>query len=170
MSGAGEIKSRLTMYDLLDKYGFQPNRRGFIQCPFHSEKTASLGIYQNGRRWKCFGCGAGGDVISFAQRLFGLSFAQAVTRLECDFGLNTDRPDRGREAVERRTREQATQRQELEDYRREWLCRLWRYRMYEEEMERQKPRPGDPAMRHDYLAASRGAGQEWEWLQGHAWR
>ena len=73
MSGAAQIKSRLTMYDLLDKYGFQPNRRGFIQCPFHSEKTASLGIYQNGRRWKCFGCGAGGDVISFTQRLFGLS-------------------------------------------------------------------------------------------------
>ena len=170
MSGAGEIKSRLTMYDLLDKYGFQPNRRGFIQCPFHSEKTASLSVYDSGRRWKCFGCGAGGDVISFAQRLFGLSFAQAVTRLECDFGLDIDRPDRGREAVERRTREQATQRRELEDYRREWLGRLWRYRMYEEEMVCQRPRPDETAMRRDYLVAARGADQEWEWLQGHAWR
>lgn len=170
MSGAGEIKSRLTMTDLFCRYGFTPDRRGFIQCPFHSEKTASLGVYENGRRWKCFGCGAGGDVISFAQRLFGLSFAQAMTRLECDFGLDAPGPARGQEAARRGAEALAARRRALEAYRLEWTCRLWRYRMYEDEMERQKPRPGDPAMRPGYLAAARGADQEWEWLQDHPWR
>lgn len=59
------IKGSLTMRDIFAKYGFEQNRAGFIVCPFHSEKTASLGTYANDKRWKCFGCGAGGDVISF---------------------------------------------------------------------------------------------------------
>ena len=170
MSGAAQVKSRLTMAELFERYGFRPDRRGFVQCPFHSEKTASLGVYDGGRRWKCFGCGAGGDVISFAQQLFGLSFAQAVTRLECDFGLDAPGPDRNREAVRRRAQAMAEQQRELDAYRCEWMRSLWRYRMYEEEMERQKPLPGDTAMRRDFLAAARGADREWEWLESHPWR
>lgn len=72
------IKGSLTMRDIFAKYGFEQNRAGFIVCPFHSEKTASLGTYANDKRWKCFGCGAGGDVISFVMKLFGLNFSQAV--------------------------------------------------------------------------------------------
>ena len=167
---AAEMKSRLTMYDLLDRYGYRPDRRGFISCPFHSERTASLGIYDEGRRWKCFGCGAGGDIISFVQRLFVLSFAQAVTRLESDFGLAPPLPGTDPATARQRARRAAEQRQELEAYEAEWLTRLYRYRMYEEEMVCQRPRPDETAMRRDYLVAARGADQEWEWLESHPWR
>lgn len=167
---AAEMKSRLTMYDLLDRYGYRPDRRGFISCPFHSERTASLGIYDEGRRWKCFGCGAGGDIISFVQRLFVLSFAQAVTRLESDFGFAPPLPGTGPATARQRARRAAEQRQELEAYEAEWLARLYRYRMYEEEMDCQRPRPDETAMRRDYLVAARGADQEWEWLESHPWR
>ena len=84
------IKGSLTMRDIFAKYGFEQNRAGFIVCPFHSEKTASLGTYANDKRWKCFGCGAGGDVISFVMKLFGLNFSQAVIRLGADFGFTDD--------------------------------------------------------------------------------
>ena len=50
-------------------------------CPFHSEGTPSFTIYAGGRRFFCFGCGAGGDVLDFVQRYYGLDFAEAVEHL-----------------------------------------------------------------------------------------
>lgn len=113
------IKSTLTMRDVAETYGFAPNRAGFIACPFHGEKTASLKIYPNDRGWHCFGCGVGGDVISFVQKLFNLDFPAAIVRLSHDFNLNvTDkRPDpseRHRIAQERRERMRAMQAAENE--------------------------------------------------------
>uniref|UniRef100_UPI00386535E3 CHC2 zinc finger domain-containing protein n=1 Tax=Ruminococcus sp. TaxID=41978 RepID=UPI00386535E3 len=68
-------------------YGFQPNRAGFITCPFHSEKTASLKIYANGRRFKCFGCGEGGSVIDFVMKIENLPFKGAIIKLNDVFNL-----------------------------------------------------------------------------------
>ena len=87
MSMADEIKQRVKMPDIFERYGFETNRGGFISCPFHSERTASLSAYHNGERWKCFGCGAGGDVISFVMQLYGLTFYQAVRQIDRDFSL-----------------------------------------------------------------------------------
>ena len=47
-------------------------------CPFHSEKTASMVIYHENQSFYCFGCGAGGDVISFIMRIENLSYIEAV--------------------------------------------------------------------------------------------
>ena len=95
MSMADEIKSRVKMPEVFDRYGLEPNRAGFIRCPFHQEKTASLSAFHNGERWKCFGCGAGGDVISFVMQFFGIGFSQALLRMDLDFGLGLSgkRPD-----------------------------------------------------------------------------
>lgn len=41
-------------------------------------------------RFHCFGCGADGDVIDFAAKLFQLSLRQAVKKLATDFGFSTD--------------------------------------------------------------------------------
>lgn len=87
MTAAEIIKSTITMDDLIRAYGFSKNRAGFIQCPFHAEKTASLKIYSNARGWHCFGCGAGGSVIDFVKRLFGLQFMEAIQKLNQDFQL-----------------------------------------------------------------------------------
>lgn len=66
-------------------YGFQPNRANFIQCPFHTEKTASLKLY--GNNWHCFGCGLGGSSIDFVAKLFDLSPLNAVRKMNVDFDL-----------------------------------------------------------------------------------
>lgn len=47
-------------------------------CPFHSEKTASMVVYHENQSFYCFGCGAGGDVISFVMRIENLSYIEAV--------------------------------------------------------------------------------------------
>ena len=80
------IKDRLTMREVLLHYGYQPNRAGFVCCAFHREKTASMKVYE--KSYHCFGCGTNGDVISFVQQLFGLSFPDALKKIDFDFGLN----------------------------------------------------------------------------------
>lgn len=80
------IKDRLTMRDVLLHYGYEPNRAGFVCCPFHNEKTPSMKIFE--KDYHCFGCGEHGDTISFVQKLFSLSFSDALKKIDLDFGLN----------------------------------------------------------------------------------
>ena len=58
-------------------------------CPFHHEKTPSCNIDDREGFFKCFGCGEGGDVIKFIERIKGCDFKQAVDYL-CDI-LNIDK-------------------------------------------------------------------------------
>lgn len=88
MNYAVEIKQRLDTKQVLEYYGFKPNRAGFICCPFHSEKTASMKIYEGDKGYHCFGCGASGDVIKFVQQYFGIGFKDAIQKLNDDFVLN----------------------------------------------------------------------------------
>jgi DNA primase len=50
-------------------------------CPFHSEKTPSFHVDSVRRYWHCFGCGLGGDLFDFLQRVEALTFPEAVERL-----------------------------------------------------------------------------------------
>ena len=64
-----EIKQTYSMADIVTRYGFRPDRNGFIHCPFHiGDKNASLKIYKDS--FYCFGCGAGGDVITFIMNFY----------------------------------------------------------------------------------------------------
>jgi len=113
---AEAIRSALPAARVAESYGFQPNRTGYIICPFHREKSPSLKLYPGDRGWHCFGCGRGGDVIRFVMELFGITFPQAMVRLSSDFGLGlyTDRPGlaaRSKIAEERRREKQ--EREEL---------------------------------------------------------
>jgi len=50
-------------------------------CPFHNEKTPSFGVHVVHQIYKCFGCGAGGDVIDFVMKYEGISFYEALKSL-----------------------------------------------------------------------------------------
>ncbi len=50
-------------------------------CPFHDERSPSFHVRPQVGRWHCFGCGEGGDVISFVQKIDGLGFTEAVEYL-----------------------------------------------------------------------------------------
>lgn len=47
-------------------------------CPFHQEKTPSFSVNEKRLRWHCFGCGAGGDAISFIEKFHGVNFKEAL--------------------------------------------------------------------------------------------
>ena len=72
-------------------------RQGF--CPFHDEAEGSFTVYADSERWYCFGCGLGGDVLDFVQRVDNLTLPEAIARLDGSPGLaprSANRPARTR--------------------------------------------------------------------------
>lgn len=74
-----EIKQSVSMREVTERYGYHPNRAGFISCPFHKEKTASMKIYKDS--YNCFGCGANGDIFSFVMGMDNCDFKTAFKTL-----------------------------------------------------------------------------------------
>ena len=115
MRMAEEIKELLPMQTVVEHYGFEVSRSGFIKCPFHQgDHTASLKIYPGTGGFHCFGCGAHGSVIDFVMRLFGLNFRQAVLRINADFhlGLIPSKPDRATRSAALETRREEQRRKD----------------------------------------------------------
>ena len=57
-------------------------------CPFHDEKSPSFNVTPGNNLWYCFGCGEGGDVLDFVQRMEHLSFAETIERLAAKAGIS----------------------------------------------------------------------------------
>lgn len=76
-------------------------------CPFHAERSPSFTIFAGGDKFHCFGCGAGGDVLDFVQRLHGVSLRDAaqmlgstnLTALQVHRAAPIDKADRVDEAI-----------------------------------------------------------------------
>lgn len=56
-------------------------------CPFHTEKTPSFGVHGAHQFYKCFGCGAGGDVLKFVMEIEGVTFYEALKLLSERYGI-----------------------------------------------------------------------------------
>ena len=119
-----QIKERVPLVELIERYTGEKIVRGKMRCPFHGERDASFTIYPNGTYY-CFGCSESGDVITFVRRWFRLGFADALRRIDTDFSLglfgrqtltarrraHTEQERRQKERLERkRAEEQATAR------------------------------------------------------------
>ncbi len=87
MNFADEIKQRVSMIEMLRYYGIETNRSNFCRCPFHQEKSASFKAYPGTRGFYCFGCHENGSVIDFVMKFFGLSFSDAIKKINDDFLL-----------------------------------------------------------------------------------
>ena len=77
------LKDANRIDDIMSNY-VQIKRAGSVSkclCPFHSEKTASCTIYPDTQSFYCFGCGAGGDVITFIMKIENLDYLEAVKML-----------------------------------------------------------------------------------------
>ena len=84
-----ELRDRTDIEDLLSSY-MTLKRRGKTLvglCPFHSEKTPSFTAYPENNSFYCFGCGAGGDVVTFVRRMENLDYLEAVKFLAQRAGL-----------------------------------------------------------------------------------
>ena len=117
-----EVKGTVSMPEIVAGYGIKPNRGGMIRCPFHNDRTPSMKIYED--HFHCFGCGAHGDVIRFAELYFNLSPLEAAKKLidDCRLPVSTDGGLRGRS----RDRPAPIIRKRQEAYRREKRFEKWR--------------------------------------------
>ncbi len=101
-----EIRARVDIAALIGGYVPLKKRGNDLVglCPFHSEKTPSFHVHPDRGFFKCFGCGTGGDVITFMQKLENLGFADAVRTLAAKAGVELE-PENPRAARARSERE-----------------------------------------------------------------
>ncbi|MEO6020972.1 MAG: DNA primase [Knoellia sp.] len=84
------VKERSSIEDVVrDHVTLRPGGVGSLKglCPFHDEKTPSFTVRPAVGAYHCFGCGEGGDVISFVQKVEHLTFSESVERLAAKIGM-----------------------------------------------------------------------------------
>ena len=80
-----ELKARHSLGDAVEAAGVALRGRGQVRqgvCPFHEEAEGSFTVYADSEKFYCFGCGSGGDVLDFVQRMEGLTLPEAIRRLD----------------------------------------------------------------------------------------
>ena len=101
-----ELKLRTDIADVISSYvNLKRVGRNLVGlCPFHSEKTPSFSVSPENGFFHCFGCGVGGDVITFIKRIENLDYIDAVKLLASRAGLEmpTDTQSKGLSELRKR--------------------------------------------------------------------
>ena len=84
-----ELKSRIDISEVISGYvRLKKNGRNLMGlCPFHSEHTPSFSVSRENGFFYCFGCGVGGDVITFIRKVENLDYVEAVKLLADRAGM-----------------------------------------------------------------------------------
>lgn len=80
-----EIRNRLDIRTVAERYGIRIKRNNTCLCPFHDDHHPSAHIYPNA--FHCFTCNVHYDILGFVMELFGLSAIDAAKKLNDDFNL-----------------------------------------------------------------------------------
>lgn len=90
-----ELKARADIYDIVsESVTLRKSGANWLGlCPFHSEKTPSFTVNPSKQIFHCFGCGAGGDVISFVTKRENMTFLEALEVLASRYGMELPRHD-----------------------------------------------------------------------------
>ena len=95
-----EVRSRSDIVDVVSRY-VKLQRRGSSYlglCPFHNEKTPSFSVSPDKQIYHCFGCGAGGNVITFLMEYENYSFQEALGILAQRAGISLPKEEMSKEA------------------------------------------------------------------------
>ena len=93
-----EVREKARIDDVVGQYVTLRNAGGGSMkglCPFHDEKSPSFNVNVSRGFYHCFGCGEGGDVFKFLQKIDALSFSEAVERLADKYGVALQREEGG---------------------------------------------------------------------------
>ena len=102
-----EIRDRADIVDLIGEYvDLKRSGSNYMGlCPFHSEKTPSFSVSPSKSIFKCFGCGVGGDVITFIMKRENLNFPESVEFLAEKYNVRlSEYKDENKEARDKRNR------------------------------------------------------------------
>lgn len=99
-----EVREKNDIVDVISPY-VRLTKRGANYvglCPFHNEKTPSFSVNTDRQSFHCFGCGVGGNSISFVMKYENLTFTEAIKQMADRVGINLpeehDNPESGRRA------------------------------------------------------------------------
>ena len=81
-----EVKSKNDIVDVISSY-INLNEKNKALCPFHDDHTPSFSVHREKQIYKCFSCGESGNVITFVQKINGISFEEAVKMLADRAGI-----------------------------------------------------------------------------------
>ena len=101
-----ELKKRNAIVDVINSY-IPLKRAGNLYkacCPFHNEKTPSFTVYERTESFYCFGCGAGGDVVTFIMRADNVDYGSAIELLAKRAGLTVPTDGYNKDAADKRRR------------------------------------------------------------------
>lgn len=86
------IRSKANIVDVIGKYIplTQKGKNYFCVCPFHDDHSPSMSVSYDKQIYKCFSCGASGNVFTFVQNYENVSFSEAVSIVARSVGLNLD--------------------------------------------------------------------------------
>ncbi|MFO7929589.1 MAG: CHC2 zinc finger domain-containing protein, partial [Candidatus Humimicrobiaceae bacterium] len=85
-----ELKARTDIVDIISEYvNLKKQGKNFLGlCPFHKEKTPSFSVDPSRQFFHCFGCGVGGDVINFVEKIENMEFIESVEFIAKKVGYN----------------------------------------------------------------------------------
>ena len=162
------------MRQVAQYYGFKvSSKTSKMICPFHNDAHASLVVYPGDRGYYCYSCNAGGDVINFVQRLFGLDFMDACKKMDQDFNLHLHigetRSKEEREAAERAFQERMERKRRYEQ-RRKLLYAIYhaaynRYTFLDILKRDKAPTRFDVDFSPEYVYACKHIDEAWEQVQ-----
>lgn len=83
MNDVDLIKQKIDIISFIKEYvTLMPSGSNFKgRCPFHQEKTPSFMVSPDRQMWRCFGCGEGGDIIKFLEKIENLTFIESLQKL-----------------------------------------------------------------------------------------
>lgn len=146
------VKASVTAKQAAERYGIEINRAGKACCIFHNDRHPSMKVDE---RFHCFSCGADGDAIDLAARIFGISLKEAAEQLAADFQIQYDREKAGDKSArvnavqERRSLLQRLKNYQNENYRA--LCGY--FHLLRQWASDYAPRPEDEEWHPLYLEA-----------------
>lgn len=118
-----EIKKANDIVDVIGEYVSlkKQGRNYFGLCPFHGEKTPSFSVTQDKQIFHCFGCGKGGNVLTFLMEIEGFTFYQAIQQLAVKSGHELP------ESMEQQSDQKINQEDQAGLKAYEWLTKLYHH-------------------------------------------
>lgn len=102
-SDIDEVRARTNIADIIgDHVALKGAGSGSLKglCPFHEERSPSFNVRPGVGRYHCFGCGEGGDVFAFLQKMDHVTFQEAVERMAARLGYQLHYEDGGASATD----------------------------------------------------------------------
>ena len=85
-----EIRNKADIVDIIKEYIplIQKGKNYFGVCPFHQDHSPSMSVSKERQLFKCFSCGAGGNVFKFVSDYENISYIEAVSKVGSKVGIN----------------------------------------------------------------------------------